>query len=99
MSLIAGGILLYVYLLGAGLTTLHTRALQILIGLTALQGLVMGSAFVYLLVSGKLQTPRDDWAANYVFLAGTLILVVLSIVAIMTYRNIGRSRMARVASG
>ena len=32
MSIIAGGILLYVYLLGSGRTTLHTRALQVLIG-------------------------------------------------------------------
>jgi hypothetical protein len=99
MSLIAGGILLYAYYLGSGRTTLHTRALQILIGLTALQGAVMGGAFIYLLLSGKLQTPRDDWAANYIFTAGTLILVVLSAVAILTYRNIGRSRVARVAGG
>ena len=99
MSLIAGGILLYAYFLGSGRTTLHTRALQILIGLTALQGPVMGGAFIYLLMSGKLQTPRDDWAANYIFTAGTLILVVLSAVAILTYRNIGRSRVARVAGG
>jgi hypothetical protein len=99
MSLIAGCILFYAYFLGSGRTTLHTRALQILIGLTALQGLMMGGAFVYLLTSGKLQSMRDDWAANYIFMAGTLILVVLSVVAILTYRNIGRSRMARVAGG
>jgi hypothetical protein len=59
-------------------------------GLTALQGLAVSVALVYLVFWGKLITPRGDWAANYIFAAGSLTLAVLSGVSLMTYRNLTR---------
>ncbi len=89
MAIIAIGIFLYTYLLAAGRFRTR-RALAILMGLTALQGIGVGVAFFYLILSGKLATPRDDWAANYLFTAGSFSLLVLSIVSILTYRRLMR---------
>jgi len=36
---------------------------------------------VFLLISGKLQSTKPDWIANHVFLAGGLLVVVLSYLA------------------
>jgi hypothetical protein len=97
MSLFAAGILIYAQLLSTGRTTLHARALHILMGVTALQGIATATSFVYLVTSGKLYSLRDDWASSYIFLAGSLILMILSIVATLSYRNIGRAKVT--ASG
>lgn len=93
MSLIAVGILIYAQMLSAGRTTLHRRALNFLMGITTLQGIAAASALYFLLTSGKLYSMRGDWASSYVFLAGCLILVILSIVATLSYRNIGRAKV------
>lgn len=52
--------------------------------LTALHGLAAALGLVYLVGTGKLVTQRGDWAANDVFLAGGIAIVVLCLIAAVT---------------
>jgi hypothetical protein len=89
MGVIAAAILVYAMMLDAGRPSLRTKgALDTLMWLTGVQGVAMSIAFAYIVFYDKLLTPRDDWAANYIFAAGSATIAVLSLVAIMTYRNI-----------
>lgn len=45
--------------------------------LTAIHGLLAVSALAFLWVSGKLWTGKPDWAANQVFVAGSLAILAL----------------------
>lgn len=90
-ALLSAAIFLYAYLLSAGRDSLRTpQALGILMGLTAVQGLALSGLLVYLVLWGKLVTPRGDWAANHIFAAGSVTLALLSIVTILTYRRLAR---------
>jgi NADH:ubiquinone oxidoreductase subunit 5 (subunit L)/multisubunit Na+/H+ antiporter MnhA subunit len=51
------------------------------------QAAVVVAALIYLLASGKLATPKDDWAANVVFLAGGVTILLISLVSLQTYRR------------
>jgi hypothetical protein len=89
MAAIAAAVFLYAHLLTSGRGPYRTpKALSILMGLTALQGLAVSVALVYLVFWGKLITPRGDWAANYIFAAGSITLAVLSGVSLVTYRSL-----------
>jgi len=91
MLLIAGAILLYAYVLTAGRESYRSpRALEVLVGLTAAQGLAVVIVICWILVSGKIHTPRSDWAANEIFIGGAVMLAVLSGISILTYRNLTR---------
>jgi hypothetical protein len=91
LAVIAAAVFLYAHLLTAGRGPYRTpRALSILMGLTALQGLGVTVAFVYLVFWGKLISLRGDWAANYIFAAGSITLALLSGVSLLTYRNLTR---------
>jgi hypothetical protein len=93
MSLFAVAILLYAALLTGGRGALRKpRALNALIALTAAQGIAMVVALAYLAFSGKLHTPRDDWAANYIFIGGSFALLLLSWTAVLSYRKLKRKR-------
>ncbi len=64
-------------------------------GLTTLMVMTMGlvaaivGALIYLVGSGKLATPKDDWAANVVFLTGGVTILLISVVSLVTYRRVG----------
>jgi hypothetical protein len=89
LAAIAAAVFLYAHLLTSGRGPYRTpKALSILMGLTALQGLAVSVALVYLVFWGKLITPRGDWAANYIFAAGSITLAVLSGVSLVTYRSL-----------
>jgi len=91
MLLIAGGIFLYAHLLTAGHASYRSaRALAILVGLTAAQGLAVVVALLWLVLSGKIYTPRGDWAANEIFIGGAVMLAMLSAVSVLTLRKITR---------
>jgi len=93
LAIFAVAIFLYAGHLSAGRGPLRTpQALGILMGLTAFQGLAMSVAFGYLVLWGKLLSPRVDWAANYIFAAGSFTLALLSIVSILTYRKLTSAR-------
>jgi hypothetical protein len=54
------------------------------------QGIAASIALVILAASGKLQTAKDDWAANHIFVAGGLAIVVISFLAFATHRRLSR---------
>ncbi len=68
----------------AGRQHLLQRGLQ----LTMLQGVAALAGLVFLVGSGKLETIRPDWAANYIFLFGGFAIVGLSAIAVMTQRRL-----------
>ena len=76
MALIGSGIMFYVYRLG------HMKKPQLppLI-LTILHGAAAAGGLTYLMGSGKLQTIKSDWAANDIFLWGSLGIVGLCIIS------------------
>ncbi len=91
MLLIAVAIFLYAYLLSAGRESYRSpRALAVLMGLTAAQGLAMLVVIFWLVLSGKTYTPRGDWAANAIFIGGAVMLAMLSAVSILTHRKLTR---------
>lgn len=47
------------------------------------QGFACGTGLAWLIASGKLSTTKGDWAANDVFFAGSIALVVLSAICIV----------------
>lgn len=53
-------------------------------------GIAAALALVVLVVSGKLATLKQDWAANHIFVAGGIAAVTLSMLAFATYRRLPR---------
>jgi hypothetical protein len=94
IALVASAVFLYAHLLTDEQGAYRTpKALNALMGLTVVQGLAVVGVLVYLIVWGKLATPRSDWAANYVFATGSVTLAVLSAISVLTYRRL-RTRAA-----
>jgi hypothetical protein len=82
-ALIAGGLLYYVHRMGSdGTGTAPAPRLTILHGLAVTAGLL------FLLSSGKLQSMKGDWPANYIFLFGGLALVGVCYLAFVTQRRL-----------
>ena len=93
MLLIAGAICLYAYVLTAGRESYRSaRALKVLAGLTTAQGIAVVVAILWLLLSGKIYTPRGDWAANEIFIGGAAMLAILSAVSVLTLRKLTRQK-------
>jgi hypothetical protein len=88
MMLLAAATLLCAQLLTAGRGPhASSRSMAILMGLTALQAVCMGGALVYLIASGKLLSHHSDWAANQIFAAGGVMLVLVSFASLLAYRR------------
>lgn len=87
MALIAAGFLLYVRRLG-------TRPAMPPLALTALHGTAAFLGLIFLAGTGKLSTPKDDWAANDVFLSGGVAIVALCLVAGITQVRLSRAAKA-----
>ncbi len=66
-------------------------ALDRIVALGAAQGLAAAIGIGYLVLSGKLSSPKGDWAANAVFLAGGTAIVWISYLAVMTHRDLKRT--------
>jgi hypothetical protein len=91
MLLIASAIFLYANVLAAGRESYcRPRALEVLMGLTAAQGLAVVVAICWIVLSGKIYTPRGDWAANEIFIGGAAMLAMLSAISILTHRKLTR---------
>lgn len=89
MALIAAGLFIYTHWLSAAGSGLRApRALAAVSGLGALQGVGMIAALAFLLLSGKLATPKSDWAANVIFFTGCVTLALLSLISVLSYRKI-----------
>jgi len=87
MALVAACIFIYAGLLAAGRGA-SARALRWLVILSTLNGLAVTGVVIYLVWSGKLFTTRGDWAANYIFAWGSIMLALLSLISIATYLKI-----------
>jgi len=64
--------------------------------MTLLQAMFVILALLYLIASGALDTQKDDWAANHIFLAGGITLALISIVSLLTYRKLATRSAARM---
>lgn len=60
--------------------------------LATVQALAIALGLVWLILSGKLATVKDDWAANHVFLAGGVAIAALSIIFAASARKADPSR-------
>ena len=87
MAIVGAGIFIYAGMLAAGRGS-SARALWTLVMLSILQGIAVTGVVIYLVWSGKLFTTRGDWAANYIFAAGGVMLALLSLISIATYLKI-----------
>lgn len=91
MALIGVAVLLYARQLTVeglvpGPPPSHAAAL----GITALQSVAATVALLWLVFSGKLYVDKPDWAANAVFVAGGIALVVLSDLAVAVNARLDR---------
>ena len=53
--------------------------------LTSYQAIAIACGLIWLIGSGKLSSPKGDWAANQLFLAGGFAIMCLSMIIIKTY--------------
>lgn len=89
MLLIAAGLAAYLYLLGQPDTALAAApAVRRAADLAALQGLAIAGALLWLAASGKIASPKGDWAANAIFFSGGLAVAWISAVVVATHRRI-----------
>lgn len=91
MALYAAGLALYADMLAkpghpAASGPMQFRMLQ----LTIAQGMLCIGGLAWLVLSGKLATPKMDWAANAIFIAGGLALAALSAIAVITQQRLTR---------
>jgi hypothetical protein len=92
MALLA--VLLFLYAIAIGREGSRLRQRVFLLGalqLTAVQGAGALARVLFLIGSGKLATPKTDWAANRIFLAGGLAIAALSVIAAITQGKLARS--------
>lgn len=92
MALIAAAVLLYAHKLGDPASGLRApRALNSVLKLTVLHaaGAAMGLAFLF--TSGKLKSPKGDWPANLIFMAGGIAAFMLSAIAIYTHMRLKKA--------
>lgn len=94
LALFAGGHLWFVHDMGRATSWLRTpkgqdfgRLLGVLHGIAAL------GALCFLILSGKLlSSPKPDWLANHVFLAGLIAIVVICALGAVTQGRFARQR-------
>lgn len=85
MALIAAGMFLYAHRLGDPASGLRTpRSLNTVLKLTVLHTAAAAMGLAFLFTSGKLKSPKGDWPANLIFLAGGLAVLTLSAIAVAT---------------
>jgi hypothetical protein len=92
MALLA--VLLFLYAIAIGREGSRLRQRVFLLGalqLTAVQGAGALAGVLFLIGSGKLATPKTDWAANRIFLTGGLAIAALSVIAAITQGKLARS--------
>jgi hypothetical protein len=91
MTLLAA--LHFLYAVDIGREGSRLRRAPFLLGalrLTLIQGAGALAGALFLIVSGKVATPRPDWAANHVFVAGGLAIAALSAIAAITQGKLAR---------
>lgn len=69
----------------------RSRALSAAPLLAFIQSLLAAGIAAFLIVSGKLLTRRMDWAANQVFLFGSLAVLIVALMSLATLRRLEHS--------
>lgn len=91
MALIAWILQLYVhFLVQPGSRLRGPAALDRSMWLSILHGAAALGGLAFLVLSGKINSIKDDWAANQVFLAGGIMIVALSLVSAYTHMRLSR---------
>lgn len=91
MALIAAVIFLYAHKLGDPASGLRRPgSLNSVLKLTVLHGAAAAMGLAFLFTSGKLKSPKGDWPANLIFMAGGLAVVMLSAIAVYTQMQMKR---------
>lgn len=91
MALVAWLIQLYVHFLVQPRSRLRSpRAMLQATWAAILHGSGALGGLMFLLLSGKINSIKDDWAANQVFLAGGIAIVALSVVSVYTQLRLSR---------
>jgi hypothetical protein len=91
MALIAAGMAYYAKLLGQNRADLVSdSAIQRVVTLGSIQGVAVSLVLVWLVASGKIISPRTDWAANLIFVAGGLSIVCLCAFLARTHSVLNR---------
>ncbi len=99
------GMLLIAVLLSTYAWLLHSRvqivsrpaALQLANWLAMAHALAAATGLSFLIGSGKILSTKPDWPANQIFLAGGLMMVTLSGIAVATHWRIDRTTSAERA--
>lgn len=68
--------------------TRQSRYLTAAALLAAAQGIAAIGGVMILVLSGKVQSPRPDWAANIIFVAGGFAITILSGIALRTWARL-----------
>lgn len=99
MALIAWFIQFCVHFLAQPDSRLRTpSALTTAMWLSVLHGAAALGGLAFLLLSGKMNSIKDDWAANLVFLIGGLTIVALSLVSAYTHLRLSNEPAAARSS-
>lgn len=70
------------------------RAIDVMSTLAKVQAIAIAIALAWLMTSGKLATPKGDWAANLVFLAGGFAVMCTSLIGVKTHTALRERRAA-----
>lgn len=100
MLLICLGLVAYVFAFERdGSPLAQLPALDRIVTLGAAQGLAAAAGVGYLVLSGKLSSPKGDWPANAVFLTGGAAIVWISYLTVMTHRDLKRTALHEELAG
>lgn len=90
MALLSAGTLVVAgYLVGMRQPHDNGHGLAMLMRMTIGLSVAVVASLIYLVTSGKLATPKDDWAANVVFIAGGVTVLAISLASLLSYRRVG----------
>ncbi len=89
-GLLSAGALAYTHLSGSRNGALRQRLQKLAGPLSAIQATIAAGGLAFLVMSGKLQSARADWAANVIFLYAALTIMILGAVALRTHVRLTR---------
>ena len=93
MALVAAGMAQYARLLEQCHPDLTSdNAIERSVVLAIAHGIAVSLVLLWLVASGKILTPRADWAANLIFVAGGLSIVCLCAFLTKTHHELTRAR-------
>jgi len=90
MLMVAALLAAYAWSLGRRESPFRSGPRQLMmLRLVTVHGMLAAGGVGWLVMSGKAASERGDWAANQVFLAGGVALVILSAIAAVTQKRLG----------